>query len=157
MRQITVSAFAFPVAACAAALIAAGCTPQPTPSSFARNEVGTEQTVRLGEIESVRPVNIRPGQTHLGAITGGALGAIGGSQIGGGTAANVAGGVGGAAAGAMVGSALQGSQSTAGLELTVKLDDGSTIAVVQPGTPNDFRIGDRVRVTGQGENVRVNR
>lgn len=140
----------------AAALISA-CTPQPTPNSYSRTETMRPQSVELGTLQSIRPVNIRPGETRLGMGTGAILGGIAGSQIGGGTAANVAGGVAGAVAGGALGSALQGSQNTAGLELTVELDSGRTIAIVQPGGPNDFRIGDRVRVIGNGENTRVTR
>lgn len=139
-----------------AALISA-CTPQPTPNSYSRTETMRPQSVELGTLQSIRPVNIRPGETRLGMGTGAILGGIAGSQIGGGTAANVAGGVAGAVAGGALGSALQGSQNTAGLELTVELDSGRTIAIVQPGGPNDFRIGDRVRVIGNGENTRVTR
>lgn len=141
----------------AAASVLAACTPQPSPNSFSRTETMRPQSVELGTLQSIRPVNIRPGETRLGTATGAVLGGIAGSQIGGGTAANVAGGVAGAVAGGMLGSALQGSQNTAGLELTVQLDSGSTIAIVQPGAPNDFRIGDRVRVVGNGENTRVTR
>ena len=56
-----------------------------------------------------------------------------------------------------LGSAIQGSQNTPGLELTVKLDNGNNVAVVQPGGVNDFRVGDRVRVTSDGVNTRVSR
>ncbi|MBB3893290.1 outer membrane lipoprotein SlyB [Phenylobacterium haematophilum] len=141
----------------ASAALLGACTPQPSPNSYSRAETMRPQTVELGTLQSIRPVNIRPGETRLGMATGAVLGGIAGSQIGGGTAANVAGGVAGAVAGGALGSALQGSQNTAGLELTVKLDSGRMIAIVQPGGPNDFRVGDRVRVVGNGENTRVTR
>jgi outer membrane lipoprotein SlyB len=144
-----------PIAASAALLSA--CTPQPSPDTYSRTETMRPQTVEAGTLQNIRPVNIRPGETRLGMGTGAVLGGIAGSQLGGGTAANVAGGVAGAVAGGALGSALQGSQSTAGLELTVQLDSGRTIAIVQPGGPNDFRVGDRVRVIGNGENTRVSR
>lgn len=140
-----------------AVLLSAACTPQPSPNSFSRTETMRPQTVQSGTLRNIRPVNIRPGQTRLGMATGAVLGGIAGSQIGGGTAANVAGGVAGAVAGGALGSALQGSQNTPGLELTVELDSGTTIAIVQPGGVNDFRIGDRVQVIGNGENTRVSR
>ena len=136
----------------ASAALLGACTPQPSPNSYSRAETMRPQTVELGTLQS-----IRPGETRLGMATGAVLGGIAGSQIGGGTAANVAGGVAGAVAGGALGSALQGSQNTAGLELTVKLDSGRMIAIVQPGGPNDFRVGDRVRVVGNGENTRVTR
>ncbi|MBA4013878.1 MAG: hypothetical protein C0481_18610 [Phenylobacterium sp.] len=141
----------------ASAALLGACTPQPSPNSYSRTETMRPQSVELGTLQNIRPVNIRPGETRLGMGTGAILGGIAGSQIGGGTAANVAGGVAGAVAGGALGSALQGSQNTPGLELTVQLDSGSTIAIVQPGGPNDFRVGDRVRVVGNGENTRVSR
>lgn len=141
----------------AAALLLAACTPQPSLTTVGRGEVMQPQAVQLGRLESIRPVNIRPGQTRLGMATGAILGGLAGSQIGGDTAANVAGGVAGAVAGGAIGSALQGSASTPGLELTVLLDSGQRVAVVQPGAPTDFRIGDRVRVVGAGANTRVTR
>jgi outer membrane lipoprotein SlyB len=88
-------------------------------------------------------------------ITGAALGAVGGSQIGGDTASNVAAGIGGAVVGGALGSAIQGSQVQHGIEVTVRLDDGQTVAIVQPGDIRDFRMGDRVRVVGSADNTRV--
>jgi len=46
---------------------------------------------------------------------------------------------------------------TRAVEFTVRLDDGQTIAVVQPGSVNDYRVGDRVRVTNDGTTTRVAR
>jgi outer membrane lipoprotein SlyB len=113
--------------------------------------------VAFGQVIAVRNVDIRPGQTHLGMATGAALGAIGGSRIGGDTASNVAGGIGGAVVGGAIGSAIQGSQNTRGIEVTVTLDSGQTVAIVQPGDIRDFRQGDRVRVVGTSDNARVTR
>jgi outer membrane lipoprotein SlyB len=136
---------------------AAACEPQPSPTTFTRSESMRAQPVAFGQVVSTRNVDIRPGQTHLGMVTGGALGAIAGSQIGGGTASNVAGGIGGAVAGGMLGSAIQGSQVTRAVEVTVTLDSGQTVAIIQPGTVQDFRPGDRVRVVGTSDNARVTR
>jgi outer membrane lipoprotein SlyB len=133
------------------------CTPKAGPSTFSQGEAGQVQQVQFGEITALRPVEIRPGQTRIGTIAGGALGAIAGSQIGNSTASNIAGGVGGAVAGGAVGSAVQGSSRTNGMEITIRLDTGETVAIVQPGDPRDFRVGDRVRVTGSAENARVTR
>jgi len=113
--------------------------------------------VRFGTVLAIRTVEIRPGQTRLGAITGAIIGGAAGSQIGSSTAGNVAGAAAGAAAGGAVGSAIQGSSRTNGVELTVRLDSGETVAVVQPGAFNDYRVGDRVRVTGTSERARVSR
>lgn len=144
-----------PAAGCA--LLLGACTPQPTPYSYGRGETMRPMQVEYGTVENIRPVDIRPGETRVGMIAGALLGGVAGSQIGGGTAENIAGGVAGAVAGGMLGSAIQGSQRTPGLELTVRMDAGNTIAVVQPGAPNDFRVGDRVAVSSDGVNTRVTR
>jgi len=137
---------------------AAACETQPSTSSFARSDSMRAQPVTFGRVVSVQSVTIRPGQTHLGMVTGAALGAIAGSQIGGGTASNVAGGIGGAVVGGVVGSAVQRATQTAnGLEVTVTLDSGQTVAIIQPGDIRDFRTGDRVRVVGAEDNARVTR
>ena len=84
------------------------------------------------------------------------LGGIAGSTVGGGRRANTAGAVAGAAAGGAAGNAIAGS-TTAGVEVTVLLESGQTIAVVQAGSPNEFRVGDSVRVSSDGVTTRVSR
>jgi outer membrane lipoprotein SlyB len=138
-----------------AALLAAQ-TPQ-TPSTFSNAETGRVMPVQSGTVAGVNAVTIRPGETRFGTITGAALGGILGSTIGRSTRANVAGAVGGAAVGGAAGSAIQGSSRTRGVEITIDLDSGETVAVVQAGDPRDFRVGDRVRLTGNDENARVTR
>lgn len=134
------------------------CTPTPSPTSFSSGEVQRAMRVEVGVIKGVNEVDIRPGQTNVGTATGAALGATGGSLIGRGTRANVAGAIGGAFTGGLLGSAIQGSQRIQGVELTVELDNGEWIAVVQPGNPRDYRVGDRVRVaSGADDTVRVTR
>lgn len=149
------SAAIISISLCAIGL--AGCTPQTGPSTFSQAESGQVVPVQHGEITALRPVDIRPGQTRVGTVAGAALGALGGSQIGRSTTANIAGGVAGAVAGGAAGSAVQGSSSTSGLEITIRLDTGETVAIVQPGDPRDFRVGDRVRISGTAENARVSR
>jgi len=134
---------------------ASACETQHGPSTFASSEAMRAQPVAFGQVVSVRPVDIRPGQTHLGMATGAALGALAGSQLGGDVSANVAGGIGGAVAGGALGSAVQGSQVRRGIEVSVTMDNGQTVAIVQPGDPRDFRVGDRVRVIGTSDNARV--
>lgn len=141
------------LSACVAGLGA--CTPAQTPGSFSSSEAMRAQPVAFGEVVAVRPVEIRPGQTRLGTATGAVLGGLAGGQIGSGTAANTAGAVAGAVAGGAIGSAVQGSRNTPGLEITVRIERGDTVAIVQPGDPRDFRVGDRVRVVGTSENARV--
>ena len=94
--------------------------------------------------------------TGVGTATGAVLGGIAGSTVGGGRRANTAGAVAGAAAGGAAGNAIAGS-TTAGVEVTVLLENGQSIAVVQAGSPNEFRVGDSVRVSSDGVTTRVSR
>ena len=58
----------------------------------------------------------------------------------------------------MAGNAVQsGTGARQGVEVTVRLDSGRTVAVIQEGSPDAFRPGDRVRVTSDGQNTRVSR
>lgn len=117
-----------------------------------------EQTVRMGIIESVRAVKIdaNSGQSiGLGAIGGGALGAVAGSAIGGGRGSILT-GIAGGLAGAIAGNTVEkGAAMRNGLEITVRLDNGSLRAITQEATGEIFRAGDRVRLLSSGGITRV--
>jgi len=147
--------FGFCLVCVAIAATSTACTPTPTPNRIPQNQAGRAEPVEFGSLVGIRPVEIRPGQTRLGTIAGAVIGGAAGATIGNSTTANIVGGTAGAVAGGAVGSALQGSQRTNGVELTVRLDSGASVAVVQPGNPNDYRVGDRVRVIGTADNARV--
>jgi outer membrane lipoprotein SlyB len=59
----------------------------------------------------------------------------------------------------MAGAAIEeGVTRTTGVEITLKMDDGRTIAVVQGLSPNErYSVGDRVRVISSGQATRVSR
>ena len=59
--------------------------------------------------------------------------------------------------GTATGAVLGGLAGSPGVEVTVQLDDGRTVAVVQAGTSNEFRTGDRVNVTSGAGPARVTR
>lgn len=145
------------VVAVAVGLMVSACATHQSSSSFRANEVGRAQTVEKGVVVSVRDVTIQGGNSTVGTVAGAALGGIAGSTLGSGTRANTAGAVAGAVAGGAAGNAIGGTSTTAGVEVTVTLDSGRTIAVVQPGTSNDFRAGDHVRVSSDGVTTRVSR
>ncbi|MDR2871539.1 MAG: hypothetical protein LBV45_03295 [Xanthomonadaceae bacterium] len=114
------------------------------------------QTVEWGTVRGIREVTIQNDSRGVGTATGAVLGGIGGSAIGGSARANAAGAVAGAVAGGVVGNAVTRS-ARAGVEITVELQSGRTIAVVQDGSPDQFRIGDRVQVASNGMTTRVTR
>ena len=144
-------------AALSALVLVTACSTAPSSNShFTSSQAGRAQTVQQGEVTAVRAVTIQNDSTGVGTATGAVLGGIAGSTVGGGRRANTAGAVAGAAAGGAAGNAIAGS-TTAGVEVTVLLESGQTIAVVQAGSPNEFRVGDSVRVSSDGVTTRVSR
>lgn len=140
-----------------AALLAAGCAPMRSADVYHRGEALRAQSVEFGSIEGLRPVTIEGGQTGVGTIGGAALGGIAGSTVGGGRG-SAAGAVAGAILGGIAGSAIERDVTKAnGVEITIRLDSGRMIAVVQEGAGTDFRPGDRVRVLSDGYSTRVSR
>ncbi|MFJ4144285.1 glycine zipper 2TM domain-containing protein [Pseudomonas sp. NPDC089734] len=131
----------------AMALALGGCTSNLTGDSYSRDEARTVQTVRLGTVESLRPVKIEGTKTPIGAGAGAIVGGVGGSAIGGGRGSVVAAVI-GAVAGGLLGSATEeGLTRTQGVEITVREDDGSMRAYVQQVQENEiFRVGERVRI-----------
>ena len=125
-------------------------------STFSRDEARQAQSVNPGRITSIRNVKIEGGNT-AGTVIGGLAGGALGSNIGGGRTSNTAGAIGGALVGGAVGShAQQRMQSRNGIEITVRLDSGRSVAVVQEISANEqFSVGDRVRVLSSGSRDRV--
>lgn len=136
--------------------LAAGCATHSTPSTFNRAEVGAARTVEWGTIRGLRDVTIQNDARGIPTATGAVLGGIAGSTIGGSSRANAAGAVAGAAAGGAAGNAMARG-TRAGVEITVELESGRTIAVTQDGTSQQFRVGDRVQVSSDGTTTRVTR
>ena len=136
-------------------LTVAGCATHKSPDSFNRSEVGRKQTVEAGTVTAVRPVTIQTDGSTVGTATGAVIGGLAGSTVGGGRGQTAA-TVGGAVAGGAAGNAISAS-SRPGVEITVQLDSGRTVAVVQEGDPNAFRVGDRVNVASDGVTSRVTR
>jgi outer membrane lipoprotein SlyB len=125
---------------------------------YSRSQAGQAQSVQAGRITSIRPIKIE-GENKAGALLGGVAGGVLGNQIGGSSRANVVGAVGGSLAGAAIGShAQQAIGSRSGVEITVRLDAGGSVAVAQEVTkanPMPFSVGDRVKVISSAGRSRV--
>ncbi|WP_271411329.1 glycine zipper 2TM domain-containing protein [Pseudomonas sp. Q1-7] len=131
----------------ALALALGGCQSSLTGDTYSRDEARQVQTVRMGTIESLRPVKIEGTKTPIGAGAGAVVGGIGGSTIGHGRGSAVAAVVGAVAGGLLGAAAEEGLTRTQGVEITVREDDGSMRAYVQEVQPNEvFRVGERVRI-----------
>lgn len=135
-------------------LFLAACASSQSGSVYSRDEARKTQTVRMGVVESVRTVRIEGTKSPVGTVAGGAVGGIAGSSIGhgrGSAAAAVVGAVVGGLAGA---AAEEGLTRKDGIEITVKLDNGTMLAVVQEAD-EQFHPGERVRLIESGGTTRV--
>ena len=138
-----------------AALLTA-CETTNAPSTFVGAEAGRAQTVQRGSVYAVRDVTIQNEPSRVGTAAGGALGGIAGSTLGSGNRANSAGAIAGAVAGGAAANAVT-RNTQQGVEITVLLQNNQLISVVQAGTSNEFRQGDPVMVTSNGQTTRVTR
>lgn len=131
-----------------------GCASSNSGDVYSRDQARTTQTVQMGTVQAVRSVQIEGTKSGVGAVGGGIAGGLLGSTVGKGKGSTLA-AVGGAAIGA-VGGAVAEEKLTKknGLEITVKLDSGSVIAVVQEADVM-FSVGERVRVLTGGGTTRV--
>jgi outer membrane lipoprotein SlyB len=138
------------LAAAVLGLALGGCAYHYGSGDYRGYQVRGEQSVRFGVVDSVRPVRINPRDTGVGAATGAIAGGIAGSNVGGGSG-QIVGALGGAILGGVIGQNVeQSANERRGEELTVLLDSGKYVAVVQEADES-FRPGDRVRVlSGRG-------
>lgn len=144
-------------AALIAVLLVTGCAPPRYGDTYYYGQARRAQSVELGVVDSVRVVEMQARPTGVGTVGGAALGGIAGSNLGRGSAANTAGAIAGAILGGLAGTAIERDVTRGqGLEVTVRLDSGRLVAVVQEPA-EAFRPGDRVRVLSDGASARVTR
>jgi outer membrane lipoprotein SlyB len=135
------------IASLVALALLGGCASSLTGDTYSRGEARAVQTVRMGTIEALRPVQIEGTKTPIGAGAGAVIGGIGGSTVGGGRGSAVMAVIGAVAGGRLGAAAEEGLTRTQGVEITVREDDGSMRAYVQEVEPNQiFRVGERVRI-----------
>lgn len=105
-------------------------------------------------VESVRQVKLEGTKSPVGTAGGAVVGGIAGNQVGHGAGQAIATVV-GAIVGGIAGSAAEeGITRKNGLEITVKLDSGPLVAVVQEAD-EEFHPGDKVRLIESGGTTRV--
>jgi outer membrane lipoprotein SlyB len=132
----------------------AACASSNSGSVYKREDARKVQTVKTGVVESVRTVKLEGTKSPVGTVAGGAVGGIAGSSIGHGRGSAI-GAVIGAVAGGIAGSAVEeGVTRKDALEITVKLDGGSMIAIVQEAD-EEFHPGDKVRIVENADTSRV--
>jgi len=132
----------------------AACASSNSGSVYSRDEARKVQTIKTGVVESVRQVKLEGTKSPVGTVAGGAIGGIAGSSVGHGKGSAVAAVI-GAVAGGLAGSAAEEAITRKdGLEITVKLDGGGLIAIVQEAD-EVFKAGEKVRILESGGESRV--
>ena len=133
-----------------------GCVSGLEGSSYSRSEARQIQQVEFGAVLSTKPVIIEGQRTDWGELSGVIIGGIAGSSVGEGKGQQIAttlGAIGGAVAASVV---EEKATRVQGLELTVKMDSGKILSIVQEVEEiNQFQKGQRVRVLMQGSLARV--
>jgi outer membrane lipoprotein SlyB len=140
-----------------AAVTVAGCASGLGGGDYERAEARRVMNVRMGVIESVRLVKLEGTKSPVGTLGGAAVGGIAGSTVGGGKGSAIAAVV-GAVVGGIAGSAAEeGITRKQGVEVTVKMDNGEMLAIIQEDGGEGFKPGERVRLLQDGRTTRVTR
>ncbi len=135
-------------------LFVAACASSNSGSVYKRDDARKVHTVKTGVVESVRTVKLEGTKSPIGTAAGGAIGGIAGGSIGHGRGSAL-GAVIGAVAGGIAGAAVEeGVTRKDALEITVKLDGGGLIAIVQEAD-EQFNPGESVRIIEGGGASRV--
>ena len=139
-RIVTVAGLLLGIAACA--------TPS-SPNVYSRSDAMQAWNVAGGEVVDVQAVQIDGTHSVIGTAGGGYVGYEVGRSLGHGSGAAVAGAV-GTVAGAVAGRAVETAATRqSGLQITVRLDGGETVAIVQSADIG-FSAGERVKVLRRG-------
>ncbi len=138
---------------CLGALLAA-CASSNSGGAYTRGQTRQVQTVKMGVVESVRLVKIEGTGSPVGTGTGAVVGGIAGNSMGGGRGRAITTVIGAVAGGIAGAAAEEGITRKDGLEITVQLDKGPMIAIVQEAD-EEFHPGYRVRVLEGGGVTRV--
>lgn len=126
-------------------LVLTACGANPSATTYSRDQALAVQQVQFGTIVSVREVQIEGTQSGVGAVAGTVVGGVAGSGVGGGRGSAIAAVVAGVAGGLIGNKVENAATKKQGLEITVQLDSGNIISVVQQAEEN-FQAGDRVRL-----------
>lgn len=125
----------------------AGCATNPYGNAYNVSDARQMQEVYYGTVMRTQAVTLNGNGNGIGTLAGGAIGGLLGSGVGGGTGSDIA-AIGGALLGGYLGNAA-GNEATKrnGVNLTIKMDSGRTVSIVQQVNPQVmFHKGERVQV-----------
>ncbi|KAF0814741.1 Outer membrane lipoprotein pcp [Andreprevotia sp. IGB-42] len=141
------------IAAVLAGALMAGCASD-SANVYSKDQMRRLATVQSGLVDNIRSVKMQ-NPTGIGAAAGGAIGGIAaGAHIGGGNGQIIS-GILGALLGGMIGNSIEKNvNSSDAFELTVRLNDGQRVVVVQEADV-PFQLGQCVDVISDGQTSRV--
>ena len=116
---------------------------------YTREQARKAYQLSYARVIAVREVLIEGTKSKVGTVAGAALGAAAGSAVGDGSGRRIATAAGGVAGGLAGAAAEESLTRQTGQEITVELDSGEVIVVVQ-SAEDAFRVGERVRVLRRG-------
>jgi outer membrane lipoprotein SlyB len=137
------------------ALLLAGCASGLGSRDYERAEARRVYEVKMGVVENVRAVQLEGTKSGIGTVGGAAVGGIAGSTIGSGKGSAIAAVLGAVAGGVAGAAAEEAVTKQPGLEITVRLENGRTLAITQADDGEKFNVGDRVRILESGGQARV--
>jgi outer membrane lipoprotein SlyB len=145
------------LAALLTSFLGTGCASSASSKVYPRHQAQQAWTVEYGKVTGIDAVTIGGEHGYLGSAGGGYIGYEVGRYVVDGSGRGVAGAV-GAVAGAVAGDAIEERVTRQeGLQITVDLEEGSTVAIVQ-AADQPFAVGERVKVLrGRGGAARVNK
>jgi len=133
-----------------------GCASNLSGDSYSRDEARMPQQVQYATVQQVRLVKIEGTKTPIGAGAGAVIGGVAGSTAGGGRGSSIAAAAGAVAGGLLGAAAEEGITREQGVEVTVRYDNGQSVAIVQAVSKDEtFNVGDKVRVLTVNGNTRV--
>jgi outer membrane lipoprotein SlyB len=142
----------------AASLFLGGCAANLGGNDYSRGEARQSLSIRFATVESVRPVKLEGAKTPIGATAGAVTGGVIGHSLGHRGISSTIGAALGAIAGGVGGAAVEEAATRQpGVEITVKLENGEYLAIVQADEGENFQRGERVRLVGSGQATRVAR
>lgn len=123
---------------------------------YSAAQSGVMQDVQFAEVIGTRNIIIEQDSSDTGQTAGGLIGALAGSEVGKGKGQVLGGVVGAVAGGGAIGSIVdRNAQAQPGVEITLKLDSGRTVAIVQLAG-EVFQPGEKVKVlTSKNGKTRV--
>jgi outer membrane lipoprotein SlyB len=133
-----------------------GCSSSLKGDVYSRNEAQKTMNFHWGTIESTKPVVIQGDRSEKGLLAGGVIGGLAGSGVTNSSTQGLVTAV-GVVAGAIAGQMAEEKMTRAqGLEITLKMDDGQEMVIVQEvGKVDEFASGDRVKVISDDGKMRV--